>query len=164
VRRGDSRFSIVPFPFPFPLPASEERQLVLLDRRFIESEGRVSALRRRSRLDAGCAGDLSSVVLLKREELTRGPSTGGGSSSSDEPDECLLIPAGVAADDACLGVARRWARGFGVVGLSEWTESGAAVTRYSMGRFELISCLAGARVGGSGVQRCGFTEIEGRHS
>lgn len=128
VRTGDSRFSIV----PFPLRASEERQLMLLDRRLIESEGRVSALRRRSRLFEGCADDLDSVVLLQREELTRGPSTGGGPSSSDEPDECLLIPTGGGGGRCLSGggtTMGSWFRCRG--GPSEWMESAGAVKRYS---------------------------------
>jgi hypothetical protein len=65
VRSGDGRFSIV----PFPLRESGTRQLMLLERRLIENEGRLSALRRRSSLLGGCAEDRESLVL-KRVELT----------------------------------------------------------------------------------------------
>lgn len=98
VRSGDDRFSIV----PFPLRGSGNCQLTPLDRRLIEKEGRRSALRRRSSLLAGCAEGLRSLVR-KREELTWEVSTGGASSSSDDPDECLLIPAGAVVEDSCPG-------------------------------------------------------------
>jgi hypothetical protein len=98
VRSGAGGFSIVPFPFR----ESGGRQLALLDGRPIENERRRSALRRRSSLLAGCADEVESFVV-KREELTRGASAGEASSLSDDPDECLLIPAGAMAEDSSLG-------------------------------------------------------------
>lgn len=95
VRSEAGGFSIV----TFPLRESGGRQLTLLDRRFIDKEGRRSALRRRSSWFAGCADEVESLVL-KRAELTRGGSV-EASSPSDDPDECLLIPVGAVAEDFC---------------------------------------------------------------
>ena len=162
MRTGDTGFSIV----PFPLRASKGRQLMLLDRWFVEREGRESGLRRRSRLFARCADDVDSVVLLKREELTSGPSTGGGPSSSDEPDECLLIPAG-AGGGRCLsggGTTAVGSGGFDVGGPSEWMEKGLSVRRYSWGVPSCYSACWRGQASGSSIRRCGFTESEARHS
>jgi hypothetical protein len=138
---------------------------MLLDRWFIEREGRESGLRRRSRLFARCADDVDSVVLLKREELTSGPSTGGGPSSSDEPDECLLIPAG-AGGGRCLsgGGTTVGSGGFDVGGPSEWMEKGLSVRRYSWGVPSCYSACWRGQASGSSIRRCGFTESEARHS
>lgn len=98
VRSGAGGFSSVPFPFR----ESGGRQLALLDGLLIEKERRRSALRRRSSLFGGCADEVESLEV-KREELTRGASAGGASSPSDDPDECLLIPAGEMVEDSCPG-------------------------------------------------------------
>ena len=96
-RESKGRQLAMPVPVPVPAPVP--------DRRFAENEGLRSALRRRSSLLADCAGDCESFVREVAHWLTRGTRIGGASSSSDEADERLLIPAGVVEEqrDRCPG-------------------------------------------------------------
>ena len=126
VRSDAGGFSIV----TFPLRGSGGRQLTLLDCRFIDKEGRRSALRRRSSWFAGCADEVESLVL-KRAELTRGGSVGEASSPSDDPDECLLIPVGAVAADFCPEGGTMRSRFRCRARPSEGTERCAAVKRSS---------------------------------